>query len=260
MMLRILFFCMALFLVGCKEGLYSGLSEVELNQMRQVLIAAGVDSSKTAEDGGRFTLSVATDDVGPALRALEVAGLPAQKFASTTDILKGDALVSSAGEVRARLGYALSQELSATIASIDGVVSARVHLVMPEKSSLGMQKIAPSSASVFVKHRPGFNMQTLSLSIRQLVTRSVEGLTLDQVSVVLVPSDPSSVSQAKPTAKPAEMLGYITAASLAGLLFGFGISYVWFAMPNSRRGRTLGGFMTQLGHEMRSLVGNKDAS
>lgn len=181
--------CLAVLLVACNEPLYSGLSETEANQMRQALLRQGIDASKIKGDDGRFTVEVQRDDVGRSLRILEAVGLPRHKFASTVDVLKNDALVASPAEDRARLGYAISQELSSTISSIDGVVSARVHLVLPEKPALGIGKPAPASASVFVKHKPGYNLQGSALAIRQLVSRSVEGLLPEQVSVVLMAAD-----------------------------------------------------------------------
>ena len=48
--------------------------------------------------------------------------------------------------------FALSQEALASVLEIDGVLSARVHLVLPENDPL-RQQLIPSSASVFIRHR-----------------------------------------------------------------------------------------------------------
>ena len=47
--------------------------------------------------------------------------------------------------------YALSEELSRTVSEIDGVISARVHVVLPENDPL-RRDLVPSSASVFIRH------------------------------------------------------------------------------------------------------------
>ncbi len=225
-------------LAGCQETLYSGLSESEANQMRQALLRQGIDSDKRTGDDGKLQLTVARDDIGRALRELERAGLPRHKFTSTLDVLKSDALVASPAEDRARLAYALSQELSATISGIDGVVSARVHLVMPDKPAFGaLRNLTPPSASVLVKFRPGHNLQAVTLAIRQLVARSVEGLNPEHVSVVLLPSSSAEAAEAAPMPPVAGMATgagaalsprwLLAAAALGGVL---GALAMWLAL------------------------------
>lgn len=211
---------LGLLLAGCQETLYSGLDEAEANRMRQALLRQGIASDKRVAEDGRYKLDVARDDIGPALRALEAAGLPRHRFADPMQLIRSDALVASPAEDRARLGYALSQELAATLSTIDGVVGARVHLVLPERSPLGTAKAAPPSASVLVRHRPGHNLQALSLSIRQLVARGVEGLAPEQVSVTLVAAEPVATEAAAPLATaPHREAGALPGFAL-GLLAG----------------------------------------
>jgi len=82
--------------------------------------------------------------------------------------------------------YGLSQELSRTISDIDGVLTARVHLVLPENDPL-RQQLVPSSASVFIRHRASVPMQKLVPQVKMLVANGVAGLSYDHVSVILVP-------------------------------------------------------------------------
>lgn len=82
--------------------------------------------------------------------------------------------------------YALSQELSRTVSEIDGVLSARVHLVLPENDPL-RQQLVPSSASVFIRHRASVAIGDLLPQVKLLVANGIAGLTYDKVSVVLVP-------------------------------------------------------------------------
>lgn len=207
-------------LAGCQETLYSGLSEAEVNQMRQVLMRSGIGADKAIGEDGSHVLQVASADAGPALKALESAGLPRSKYASTVDVLKSDALVASPAEDRARLGYAIAQELSATISTFEGAVSARVHLALPEKPVLGVGKVQPASASVFVKYKPGHNMQAAAPAIRELVARSVEGLAPEQVSVVLMPGEVQPVAL-PPPAGPQDAFGWTALLTLViGLAAG----------------------------------------
>jgi type III secretion protein J len=129
---------------------------------------------------------VGQGDFADAVSILRAQGLPEEQFQSLGDIFQKEGFTSSPLEERARLNYGLSQELSQTIASIDGVVRARVHLNLPQPDPL-TQDAAPSSASVFVKYRPGFDLERQTGAIKTLVANSIEGLGYDRVSVVMVP-------------------------------------------------------------------------
>ena len=88
---------------------------------------------------------------------------------------------------------ALSQELSRTVSEIDGVLSARVHLVLPENDPL-RQQLVPSSASVFIRHQAQFRLNDLIPQVKLLVANGVAGLSYDKVSVITVPVERSETS------------------------------------------------------------------
>ena len=125
-----------------------------------------------------------------AVDLLRDKGLPRERFAGMGQVFKKEGLISSPLEERARYLYALSQELGATISQIDGVVVARVHVVLPERSPTGEAGV-PSSAAVFIKHQEGYNLDTVQPLVRRLVTNSIPGLTADKVSIILVNAQPS---------------------------------------------------------------------
>lgn len=216
-------------LAGCSEVLYSGLAEVEANRMRAALMAAGIDARKVGGDDGRWNVEVPTDAAGRALSVLEAAGLPAQKYGTTIDAMRTDALVPSASEDRTRLAHGLSQELSQTISTFDGVLHARVHLSIPDRSGPGQRSAGQPSASVLVRHRPGYNLAAMSGPIRLLVARSVDGLTPDRVSVITVASDPrqaAAPAAVPPQAAPAHGVALvpIVAAGCVGIGLGVAMS------------------------------------
>ena len=109
-------------------------------------------------------------------------------------VFKKDGLVSSPTQERAQMIFALSQELSRTVSEIDGVLSARVHLVLPENDPL-RQQLVPSSASVFIRHRSNAAVGNLVPQVKMLVANGVAGLSYDKVSVILVPVDAEAPSQ-----------------------------------------------------------------
>ena len=149
---------------------------------------------------------------------LEARGLPARTYDSMGDVFAKEGLVSSPTEERARLIYALSQELSRTIAEIDGVLSARIHVVLPEADMLG-RDVKPSSASVFVRYVPTSNVESYSTQIKLLVANSIEGLLYDNITVVMVPADEATpAAQAEAMPKLANIAGvWVHPASVARL-------------------------------------------
>lgn len=176
-----------LLLGGCKAELHRGLSEVEANEIVAVLLRAGIPASRTVEKAGTLTVSVDEGRFADAVELLRGHGLPRRQHATVTDIFKGDGLVASPTEERARYIYALSEGLAGTIAQIDGVLSARVHIVLPEGDALRRDP-TPSSAAVFIRHAPGAAVGDAVPQIKMLVANAVSGLAYDKVSVVVVPA------------------------------------------------------------------------
>lgn len=179
---------LACVLAGCKTELYTKISEPEANEMLAVLAAASIRANKLSPDGKTWTVMIEESEIPKALEALRAQGLPRDRHQSLGDIFKKEGLVSTPSEERIRFIYAMSQELSRTLSQIDGVITARVHAVIPANDPLA-EKLNPSSASVFIKHRPTLNVQTITPAIKTLVQRSIEGLAYENISVLFFPAD-----------------------------------------------------------------------
>src|SRR5205085_2249633 len=151
----------------------------------------GMEAEKSPGKDGMVSIAIEAGEVGRAMDLLRSKGLPRERHAGMGQVFKKEGLISSPLEERARYIYALSQELEATLAQIDGVVVARVHVVLPEKVGPG-EPVQPPSAAVFVKHLPSLEPDAISFRVRQLVARSIPGMgehALDRVSAVFVVAD-----------------------------------------------------------------------
>ncbi|KRC81377.1 type III secretion system inner membrane ring lipoprotein SctJ [Sphingomonas sp. Root241] len=181
---------LCLLLAACgRAELYSKLTETQANEMIAVLHSAGIEATKKEAGENGWTLQTEKGDFSRAVEVLHSQGYPREEFASLGTVFKREGLVSSPTEEKARLVYGMSQELSHTISEIDGVVQARVHLVLPDNQPLA-ETGQPASASVFIKYRPGTNIDTQIGKVKALVVNSVQGLKYENVSVETFPAQP----------------------------------------------------------------------
>ncbi len=204
-----------LLLAGCKTELYASLPEREANEMLGFLLSSGISAEKAIVKDGTITLTVEKSQFAQAVSLLSERGYPRRRFETMGDVFKASGLVASPMQERARFLWALSQELSATVAEIDGVISARVEVVLPNNDLLARNP-APSSASVFVRYDDRSAVATLVPQIKMLVANSVEGLAYDKVSVVLVPAA-APLPAPGPSVATAEPLGLVLGS--AGVTF-----------------------------------------
>jgi len=178
---------LCLFLAACNDEVYRNLSARDANEIVAVLRRSDIAAVRDG-DGTNFRVSVPRGDFGRAVDILSRAGLPREQFRSIGEVFPGDGLIVSPFEQRARLIFAVSQELSKTIKSISGVSSARVHVVMPETDTrqIGQNR---ASASVVVVHRPRVDTAELSTKIRLIVANAVPELSERDVSVAFFPAE-----------------------------------------------------------------------
>ncbi|WP_281290883.1 type III secretion system inner membrane ring lipoprotein SctJ [Pigmentiphaga aceris] len=177
---------------GARVDLLSASTEAEANEVLSALLDAGMDARKTTTKAG-VAVNVDSTQVARALDVLRARGLPRERFDGMGQIFRKEGLVSSPLEERARYVYALSQELTNTLSQMDGVLAARVHVVLPERGGVG-EITTPSTAAVFIKHQAGYSLDALQPQIRKLVTHAIPGLTEDRVSIALVSAQPASAA------------------------------------------------------------------
>lgn len=184
---------LALCLSGCGESveLHSQLSEQEANEVIAELADKHVQSQKIATKNG-VSVRVSAQDISRAIKTLAAAGLPKATRSTLGEIFRKEGVISTPLEERARYIHALSQELEATLSNIDGIIVARVHVVLPERVAPG-EAVQPASASVFIKHDSRLDPDSIQSRVRRMVASSIPGMAtaLDnphKITTVFVPA------------------------------------------------------------------------
>lgn len=174
-----------LLLTGCKTDLYTGLSQKEANEMYSLLRNEGISIHKETDKENTIKLLVDESDIAQATEILKQHGYPREVFFSLKDVFPKDSLISSPVEEQARLNFVKEQALAKTISQIDGVLNARVHVVLPDSND----KNSHSSASVFIKYAPNAQLDNYTPQIKRLINNSIAGLEYDRISVALIPGN-----------------------------------------------------------------------
>ena len=181
----------ALMLAGCDKEttLHSSLEERQANLIMAALMDAGIACHKSPGEEGTWTVTVVESRCEGAVNLLERKGLPRQIHQGIGEVFKKTGMISSPSEERIRFMDALAQDLAKTISGIDGVVDARVHIVLPENDPFA-RHVLPSSAAVAIRSRWDADVTDVIPSIKGLVKNSIEGLTAEKIMVTVFRDSP----------------------------------------------------------------------
>jgi len=178
-------------LTGCDEvsTLFSGLEENQANMVIASLADAGMDADKTPGDEGTWNVTISKKDFAAAANLCNRKGLPRRTFHGVGEVFKKTGMVSSPSEERIRFMDAVAQDLARTISMIDGVVDARVHVVLPENDPFAKNTM-PSSAAVAIRSRWDADLTDVVPQVKSLVKNSIEGIAYEKISVTIFQDQP----------------------------------------------------------------------
>lgn len=179
---------LAVLLLGCSAQVQHGLDERQANEIQTVLVERGLDARKVPEAGKKpsWAIEVPEDRATDAVRILSELGLPRPRAEGFGDVFGKGSLVPTPTEERALYLQALAGELSRTLESAEGVVSARVHLV-PSPPGRSGAPVPPAKAAAFLRVRPGAaeRINASREELKAVIAGAVEGLTPDGVTLVV---------------------------------------------------------------------------
>ena len=196
-MARMLCFCLGVVtLAACQVSLYSSLPEEEINQMLAILLQNGIQGDKIAGKDNVYSLTVDEKDIENAIILLKNHGYPREVFSGIGTVFKQESRIASQLEQQARLNFALTQDLSATLSQIDGVLSARVHvpIVTPTIGGGSDEQPSEQSAAAFIRYDERYDLESLVPHIKGLLSKGLSNVTYSNISVVLVPITPTPIT------------------------------------------------------------------
>ena len=181
----------ALLLAGCDKEttLHAGLEEGQANLVMAALLDAGIACHKSPGEENSWNVTVVESKFAEAVNLLEKAGLPRRPHQGIGEVFKKTGMISSPSEERIRFMDALAQDLAKTISGIEGVVDARVHVVLPENDPFARHAL-PSSAAVAIRSRWDADLTDIVPSVKGLVKNAIEGLRYEKIMVTVFRDSP----------------------------------------------------------------------
>lgn len=161
--------------------LYQNLSPATATSVEATLANAGFDA-RMSEDGQ--SVMVPANHLARARMVLAETGIPIEGDPGWELFDENSGLAMNTFMQRVNRLRAMEGELARSIQTLEGVQSARVHLVLPEREAFSRERANPR-ASVIVRSVPGRTINRKQASaIRNLVASSVAELDLGRVTVL----------------------------------------------------------------------------
>lgn len=163
-----------------KALLFAGVEMREAAEITQRLEAADIPYEMRGDGGSIY---VARSRVLDARMMLSAEGLPSRGSIGYEIFDEPDALGQTQFQQNINRLRALEGELARTIGSLDGIESARVHLVLPERQLFARETEQPSASIVLQLRRDELTPGQVR-AIRNLVASATPGLTANRVTIL----------------------------------------------------------------------------
>jgi type III secretion protein J len=215
---------------ACRDRIQHGLDERQANELQTVLVERGLDARKVPEAGKKPTwaIEVAEEQASDAVRVLAELGLPRPAAETGCDVFGGGLIRSPLEEQLCRVRV-LERGIEKTLQGVEGVLIARVHLMVPPPPRPG-QVATPAKASAMLRAAPGqaARVRQSQETLRALIAGGVEGLSPETVALLVDEATTRvevSPAQGSPLVRLRVMLGV-----LGVLLTGLAVALVFVAL------------------------------
>lgn len=227
--------CLSLLLLlgtaACRERIQHGLDERQANELQTVLSERGLDARKVPEPGKKPTwaIEVTEEQASDAVRVLAELGLPRPVAETGCDVFGGSGLIRSPVEEQLCRVRVLERSIERTLQNVEGVLIARVHVVVPPPPRPGQAPV-PAKASAMVRTAPGqaARVRQSQELLRALIAGGVEGLTPEAVSL-LVDEATTRVEVSAPRSSPLMRLRVVLAV-MGVVVTGLAVALVFVAL------------------------------
>ena len=175
-------------LAGCRlPSLLEGLDQVQANEVVAVLQRNNIAAQKQTQGKLGYSVHIQNADFAAAVDLLTVYSLPSRPRSEVAQMFPADAMVASPRAEKARLYSALEQRLEQSLSTLEGIVSARVHVSYDLDAGEGGRKAQPIHLSALALHERDIDPQGLINDIKRFLKNSFAGVEYDHISVVLSP-------------------------------------------------------------------------
>lgn len=177
---------MVLFLNGCKEkNLFKGLDQYQANEVIAVLQKHNIQANKVDNGKSGYSISISEPDFTAAIYWVKVYELPPRPRMEIAQMFPSDSLVSSPRAEKARLYSAIEQRLEQSLQTLEGIISARVHIsydIDSGESGKSGKPIHLSALAVYERNTP-LGLQVSD--IKRFLKNSFADVEYDNISVIL---------------------------------------------------------------------------
>ncbi len=185
---------------ACQVELQHELNEIDANEVIVLLESNGIKAEKTRDlENAGWMVLVSDSDRGRAWRVMQEAGLPRRSAHGFESLYPRSGLLPSPDEERVLLQAATAGEMERTLQRLEGVIDARVHLVLAPKSRLKPPGHADqhAKASVLMIVKTEYSSMDPK-KVSTLVSGGVHGLDPKDVQVIIDTAVTSSSKQPPP--------------------------------------------------------------
>ena len=204
-------------ITGCKqETLLEGLNQEQANEVVAVLQKNNIDVKKSPKQKEGFSVLVSNEDFSYAVDIVTQYDLPSRARNQIADYFPSDSLVSSPRAEVAKIYSAIEQRLEHTLAQMQNIVSASVHVSYNVSNIDSTSKPVPVHIAALLKHDQDIaDKEVLLTNAKRLLKNSFNEVSYDNISVIL-----TKIEEISPLSPTPRKTGFkiISAASGAMLI------------------------------------------